>query len=170
MSWAREGLHVAMHFIACMWFRQSSESCSRPVNHVTRSDPSLAQLNLDSPQHALSNGYRVWGVKVTLGYEGKRSRVTRTSDRGGPAHGDRCLSWARSPHHLLRFCRSLFVLLGTCFARIVGALFATKVSFGTSRPAPRWGSAPDPAGAPPQTPAGAHAPDPKFTLCKFGKM
>ena len=75
---------------------------------------------------------RVWGVKVTLGYEGKRSRVTRTSDRGGPAHGDRCLSWARSPHHLLRFCRSLFVLLGTCFARIVGALFATKVSFGTS--------------------------------------
>ena len=99
---------------------------------VTRSDPSLAQLNLDSPQHALSNGYRVWGVKVTLGYEGKRSRVTRTSDRGGPAHGDRCLSWARSPHHLLRFCRSLFVLLGTCFARIVGALFATKVSFGTS--------------------------------------
>ena len=47
----------------------------------------------------------------------------------GSVHAERRLSWARSPHHLLRFCRSLFVLLGTCFARIVGALFATKVSF-----------------------------------------
>ena len=30
--------------------------------------PSLPHLNLDSPQGALSNGYRVWGLKVTLGY------------------------------------------------------------------------------------------------------
>ena len=43
-----------------------SENRSRPVKYVTRSDPSLAQLNLDSPQHALSNGYRVWGVNVLL--------------------------------------------------------------------------------------------------------
>ena len=88
MSWAREGLHVAMHFIACMWFRQSSESCSRPVNHVTRSDPSLAQLNLDSPQHALSNGYRVWGVIMHLGYEGKRSSSGFFRRTAGAAHGD----------------------------------------------------------------------------------
>ena len=44
----------------------------------------------------------------------------------------------------------------------------SKIFFAGLRPAPRWGSAPDPAGAPPQTPAGAHAPDPKFTLCKLG--
>ena len=104
---------------------------------------------------------RVWGVKVTLGYEGKRSRVTRTSDRGGPAHGDRCLSWARSPHHLLRFCLPSQIL-AVCEGKL------TKIFFTGLRPAPRWGSAPDPAGAPPQTPAGAHAPDPKFTLCKLG--
>ena len=33
---------------------------------------------------------------MTLGYEGKRSRVTRTSDRGGPAHGDRS-DWTLKP-------------------------------------------------------------------------
>ena len=88
MSWVRAGLHVVTHFIACIWFRQSSESCSRPVNHVTRSDPSLAQLNLDSPQHALSNGYRVWGVIMHLGYEGKRSSSGFFRRTAGAAHGD----------------------------------------------------------------------------------
>ena len=105
----------------------------QPVKDVTTCKPSLAQLNLDSPQGALSNGYRVWGVKVTLGYEGKggssRKPTSPHLDGRGSAHGDKCLSWARSPHQLLRFRRSLFVLLGTCFGRIVGALFDTKVSF-----------------------------------------
>ena len=96
------------------------------MNGVAMSDPPFAQLNLDSPQGALSNGYRVWGVKVTLGYEGK---LSRPAAGGARSRRIRSRSWARSPHHLLRFCRSLFVLLGTCFARIVGALFATKVSF-----------------------------------------
>ena len=47
------------------------ENHMRSMNNVTKLDPPLAQLNLDSPQHALSDGYRVWGLKVTLGYEGK---------------------------------------------------------------------------------------------------
>ena len=48
----------------------------QPVKYVATCKKSLTQLNLDSPQHALSNGYRVWGVKVALGYEGKvRSAV-----------------------------------------------------------------------------------------------
>jgi hypothetical protein len=64
-----------------------------------------------------------------LGYEGKRSSSGFFRRTGRGRRMVTCLSWARSPHHLLRFCRSLFVLLGTCFARIVGALFATKVSF-----------------------------------------
>ena len=132
MSWARDGSDLVTWFTGREQLSELWRNHMHAIKCIATCKPSLAQLNLDSPQHALSNGYRVWGVKVTLGYEGKRSRVTRTSDRGGPAHGDRCLSWARSPHHLLRFCRSLFVLLGTCFARIVGALFATKVSFGTS--------------------------------------
>ena len=48
----------------------------QPMNNVTMLDPpfGFAQLNLDSPQLVLyPMGYRVWGVKVTLGYEGKRS-------------------------------------------------------------------------------------------------
>ena len=141
MSWARDGSDLVTWFTGREQLSELWRNHMHAIKCIATCKPSLAQLNLDSPQHALSNGYRVWGVKVTLGYEGKRSRVTRTSDRGGPAHGDRCLSWARSPHHLLRFCRSLFVLLGTCFARIVGALFATKVSFGTSpfgRIVPPW--------------------------------
>ena len=45
------------------------------------------------------------------------------------AHG-RLRPWsARSPHHLLHFWGSLFVLLGKCVERIVGTLFAPKVSF-----------------------------------------
>ena len=87
MSWVRDGLHVATHFTGCMWFSQSSESCSRPVNHVTRSDPALAQLNLDSPQHALSNGYRVWGVEVTLGCEGNYSSSAVVDDMFARSHG-----------------------------------------------------------------------------------
>ena len=99
----------------------------QPVKDVTTCKPSLAQLNLDSPQGALSNGYRVWGVKVTLGYEGKGgSFATGTSSL---SHGWWCLWSARTRHHQLRFPRSLFVLIGTCLGRIVGALFSTKVSF-----------------------------------------
>ena len=47
------------------------------MNNVTMLDPpfGFAQLNLDSPQLVLyPMGYRVWGVKVTLGYEGKGGR------------------------------------------------------------------------------------------------
>ena len=161
MSWARDGSDLVTWFTGREQLSELWRNHMHAIKCIATCKPSLAQLNLDSPQHALSNGYRVWGVKVTLGYEGKRSRVTRTSDRGGPAHGDRCLSWARSPHHLLRFCLPSQIL-AVCEGKL------TKIFFTGLRPAPRWGSAPDPAGAPPQTPAGAHAPDPKFTLCKLG--
>ena len=71
-------------------------------------------------------------MKVTLGYEGKVRSYTTTRRHVGTAHAVRRLWWARSPHHHLRLHRSLFVLLGTCLERIVGAIFATKVSFSTN--------------------------------------
>ena len=56
-------------------------------------------------------------------------QFARRHGRIASAHG-RTRPWsACSPHHLLRFRRSLFVLLGGCFERIVGALFVAKVSF-----------------------------------------
>ena len=90
--------------------------------------PGPAQFRL-SPQGALSNGYRVWGVRVTLGYEGNESSEGARRPTWSAAHGSRCLSSARSRHHLLRFRRSLFVLFGTRLDRFVGALSAAKVSF-----------------------------------------
>ena len=58
----------------------------------------------------------------------KFATVRRRGDVAS-AYG-RTRDWsACSPHHLLRFCRSLFVLLGTCLDRLVGALFVAKVSF-----------------------------------------
>ena len=102
------------------------------VKCVTTCKPSLAQLNLDSPQHALSDGYRVWGVKVTLGYEGKvRSmqwELTLRASHIWPWSIMLCFWWAGSLHHLLHFCRSLFVLIGTGFGNLVDAPFAPKVS------------------------------------------
>ena len=148
MSWARDGSDLVTWFTGREQLSELWRNHMHAIKCIATCKPSLAQLNLDSPQHALSNGYRVWGVKVTLGYEGKRSRVTRTSDRGGPAHGDRCLSWARSPHHLLRFCLPSQIL-AVCEGKL------TKFS---SR-----GSAPHPAGALPQTPLGLR-PRPRLGL------
>ena len=135
MSWDRAESNLVMWFTGRECLSELWQNHMQPVKCVTTCKPSLSQLNLDSPQGALSNGYRVWGVKVTLGYEGKQLSVTVRVDGSTPRvasaqiYGDGCRSSARSPHHLLRFRRSLFVLLGTCFGRIVGALFATKVSF-----------------------------------------
>ena len=101
----------------------------QPVKHVTTCKPSLSQLNLDSPQGALSNVYRVWGVKVTLGYEGKLSSYLEVPGTVAPrAH----YVLGASGGLVLLTTTSLFVLLGTCLERIVGAIFATKVSFSTN--------------------------------------
>ena len=67
MSWARDGLHVVTYFTGRERFSELWQNDVRAVKYVTTCNPSLAQLNLDSPQHALSYGYRVWGVIMTLG-------------------------------------------------------------------------------------------------------
>ena len=109
---------------------------------VTRIGPGLPASLSSQPKQSLLTGREVRAAKRRrpLHLEGGQHAPhvggpISSKSRYAPAAGGarsrrtRSRSWARSPHHLLRFCRSLFVLLGTCFARIVGALFATKVSF-----------------------------------------
>ena len=71
MSWEKGGSNLVTWFTGREQFLKLWEIHMQPVKWVATCKPSLSQLNLDSPQGALSNGYRVWGVKVTLGYEGK---------------------------------------------------------------------------------------------------
>ena len=72
MSWARDGSDLVTWFTGREQLSELWRNHMHAIKCIATCKPSLAQLNLDSPQHALSNGYRVWGVKVTLGYEGKR--------------------------------------------------------------------------------------------------
>ena len=73
MSWAKDESNLVTLFTGREQLSELWAKHTQPMNNVTMLDPPFAQLNLDSPQHALSDGYRVWGVKVTLGYKGNHS-------------------------------------------------------------------------------------------------
>ena len=45
------------------------------MKRVMALDSAFIQLNLASPHDALSDGYRVWGVKMSPGYEGNQSSI-----------------------------------------------------------------------------------------------
>ena len=62
MSWARAESNLVMWFTGREQLSELWQNHMQPVKYVTTCKPALAQLNLDSPQGALSNGYRVWGV------------------------------------------------------------------------------------------------------------
>ena len=87
MSWARAESNLVMWFTGREQLSELWQNHMQPVKYVTTCKPALAQLNLDSPQGALSNGYRVWGVIMHLGYEGKLSRpaVPRRGTAAGGA-------------------------------------------------------------------------------------
>ena len=72
MSWKKDGSDLVTWFTGREHLSELWQNHMQPGKYVTTCKPLFFQLNLDSPQGALSNGYRVWGVKVTLGYEGKR--------------------------------------------------------------------------------------------------
>ena len=88
MSWARDGSDLVTWFTGREQLSELWRNHMHAIKCVTTCKPSLAQLNLDSPQHALSNGYRVWGVIMHLGYEGKRSSSGFFRRTAGAAHGD----------------------------------------------------------------------------------
>ena len=114
MSWARDGSDLVTWFTGREQLSELWRNHMHAIKCVTTCKPSLAQLNLDSPQHALSNGYRVWGVIMHLGYEGKRSSSGFFRRTAGAAHGDVPLvgsfSSPPAPFLSLSFCAARHVL------------------------------------------------------------
>ena len=53
------------------------------MKRVMALDSAFIQLNLASPHDALSYGYRVWGVKMSPGYEGNQSSIARANRGNG---------------------------------------------------------------------------------------
>ena len=102
MSWARAESNLVMWFTGREQLSELWQNHMQPVKYVTTCKPALAQLNLDSPQGALSNGYRVWGVIMHLGYEGKLLRGSRETIA------------ARGPRRMVRRASRGLVLLTTC--------------------------------------------------------
>ena len=71
LSWDKDESNMVSSFIGLASFASSAGYHIPAVKTGPMLDSSLSQLNLDSPQHALCNGYRVWGVKMLLWKEGK---------------------------------------------------------------------------------------------------